>query len=63
MSYIIEMNGVPTGVSYAAVGDARRAIQELFGDCELTQGDKWIMYWPTVSAHGNARIEIKKVTP
>jgi hypothetical protein len=62
MSYLIEMNGVPTGVTYKELADARHAVHELFGDCELTQEGAMIMYWPSVSTKGNARIEIKQIT-
>ena len=56
--YYITYNGVVTPHPYQTREDALRELKNTFGDLELDKHD--IAFWPSVSARGNTKIEIKR---
>ena len=56
--YYITYNGVVTPHPYETREDALRELKNTFGDLELDKHD--IAFWPSVSARGNKKIEIKR---
>ena len=56
--YYITYNGVVTPHPYQTREDALRELKNTFGDLELDKQD--IAFWPSVSARGNTKIEIKR---
>jgi hypothetical protein len=56
--YYITYNGVVTPHPYQTREDAIHELKSTFGDLELDKHD--IAFWPSVSARGNTKIEIKR---
>ena len=56
--YYITYNGGVTPHPYQTREDALRELKNTFGDLELDKHD--IAFWPSVSARGNTKIEIKR---
>lgn len=58
MSFTVALNQIPHS-TYESEQAARRAVQELFGACEISSSDARIMFWPSVSARGHVMVEIR----
>ena len=56
--YYITYNDVVTPHPYRTRDEAVTELKNTFGDIELDNHD--IAYWPSVSARGHTKIEIKK---
>lgn len=56
--YYITYNDVVTPHPYHTRDEAVAELKNTFGDIELDNHD--ITYWPSVSARGHTKIEIKK---
>jgi hypothetical protein len=56
--YYITYNDVVTPHPYATREDAIVELRQTFGDIELDKHD--IAFWPSVSARGHTKIEIRK---
>ena len=56
--YYITYNDVVTPHPYYTRDEAVAELKNTFGDIELDNHD--IAYWPSVSARGHTKIEIKK---
>jgi hypothetical protein len=54
--YYITYNGVVTPHAYTTREEAILELKNTFGDIELDERD--VMFWPSVSARGNTKIEI-----
>lgn len=61
MSYAIRLNETPHA-TFESEQAARRAVREMFGDCELANSDANVMFWPSVSARGHVMVEIKRIS-
>jgi hypothetical protein len=56
--YYITYNDVITPHAYVTRDDAVAELKKVFSDIDLGNHD--IAYWPSVSARGHTKIEIKK---
>lgn len=56
--YYITYNDVIIPHAYTTREDARHKLEEVFPDIQLDEYN--IAYWPSVSARGHTKIEIKK---
>lgn len=56
--YIIKMNEIPLPGRYESREAAVKEIHHLFGDTDFDHTAANFIYWPSVSARGNTKIEI-----
>ena len=58
--YIIKMNEIELPVTYPTREAAVEEVHRMFGETEFDTGGANIIFWPSVSARGNTKIEIAK---
>jgi hypothetical protein len=56
--FIIKFNDIETPTQYGTREDAIRELESMFGDIELDEMN--IAFWPSISARGYTKIEVKE---
>jgi hypothetical protein len=60
--YIIKMNEIALPVTYPTREAAVEEIHRMFGETEFETESANIIFWPSVSARGNTKIEIARAS-